>query len=286
VTTAATRQGTIPELNYHLLRNALEGFGKSPGRLDPEEYRQVHRRASRSFELESLVLAAPEAKGLVIPEQLLDRSVGEIATRYESEEAFIVDLEANGLDREGLRRALYRELLFDAVMQRVSARSAEVTDLDIRLFYQMHRERFQPPEQRTASHILITVNPDFPENTRSAALVRMEQIAAKLAGRANRFHTFAKRQSECPTAMEGGRLGEVRRGQLYPELDAVLFKMEEQQVSPIVESEMGFHILLCERIKSGQPVSLAKARPRIREILRQRRQRNCQKAWLSALQRS
>ena len=58
------------------------------------------------------------------------------------------------------------------------------------------------------------------------------------------------------------------------------------KVSSIVESEIGFHILLCEKIKLGKRTSFAKAAATIREILEARRQRSCQKAWLAELQQS
>jgi peptidyl-prolyl cis-trans isomerase C len=275
-----------PTFNYHLLRNALQGFRKNLAQLDSLEYRQVRRKASKSFELESLVLAAPEAGGVTISARQLDASVAEVASRYSSAEAFREDLATNGLDEAGLRQALYRELLFDGVMQRISTAGASVSDLDVRLFYEMHHERFENPERRTARHILITVNADFPENTPAAARERMDQLVAKLAGRVNRFAVFAQRYSECPTAMEGGKLGEVSRGQLYAELDAVLFNLQEQQISPIVKTDLGLHILLCERIKPARRVPLSKAAPRIREILQERQRRNCLKAWLAGLQRN
>jgi peptidyl-prolyl cis-trans isomerase C len=83
--------------------------------------------------------------------------------------------------------------------------------------------------------------------------------------------------------MDGGTLGEVKAGQLYPELDSVLFSMEEGEISQIIESEMGFHILLCEKIKPGKRVPFTKAEPKIREILEERQRRSCQKEWLAAL---
>ena len=112
---------------------------------------------------------------------------------------------------------------------------------------------------------------------------RMERLAEKLSGRTNRFADFARRHSECPTAMEGGKLGEVKQGQLYPELDRALFQMAEGEISPIIETGIGFHILLCERIKPGKPIPLSKVEARIREILEQNRRRNCQKAWIARL---
>ncbi|MGD8589960.1 MAG: nitrogen fixation protein NifM [Chromatiales bacterium] len=275
--------GDTAEFNYHLLRNALNSFSKNLSQLTEAEYQQVYRKSNKSYDLESLVITSPEAQGLVIDDRLLDHAVNEVASRYADAEDFTRDLEINGLDELGLRRALYRELLFDAVMQRVAANGAAVNDIDVRLFYEMHRDRFEVPEQRLVSHILITVNPAFPENSPGAARARMTEVAEKLAGRSNRFAAFAKRYSECPTAMEGGKLGEVSRGQLYAELDAALFQMEENQISPIVESEMGLHILLCERIKPGKRVPLSKVATQIKETLEARQRRNCQKAWLAGL---
>jgi len=63
----------------------------------------------------------------------------------------------------------------------------------------------------------------------------------------NKFADLALKHSECPTALQGGVLGIVPRGKLYPELDAVLFSLKVGAVSDIVESEIGFHLLLCKQ---------------------------------------
>lgn len=286
MTSVAHRRVNPPEFSYHLLRNALDGYGKDLPQLDPHEYERVYHKATKSFDLESLVLSSPEARGVIVPEQQLDQSVAEVTSRYATRDEMARDLEANGLNEEGLRRAIHRELIFDGVMQKVASKSVEVSDLDARLFYEMHHERFVTPELRLASHILITVNPDYPENTRPAAQVRIEQVIDKLDGRTNRFSEFAKRYSECPTAMEGGRLGEVKRGQLYSELDTVLFSLRENQISPVVESEMGFHLLYCEKIRLGRRTSYTKVASKIHDILQERQRRNCQKAWLAKLRKT
>lgn len=275
---------STPEFSYHLLRNALNTFGKNLAQLAPSEYNKIVSKAQRSYELESLVLASSEAKGLVISDEQLEQSVKEVISRYENIDEFTQDLETNGLNQEVLRQSLYRELLFDSVLQRVASKSPDVSDMDMRLFYEMHRDRFEGEELRTARHILLTINPQFPENTRDAALARMELIMDRLGKRTNRFHDFAKKFSECPTAMEEGQLGDIKKGQLYPELDNVLFSMNENEISPIIESEMGFHILWCEKIKPGKRIPFSKAKSKILEVLIERRKRNCQKNWLASLQ--
>lgn len=275
-----------PTYAYHLLKVALSSFRKNPAQLDGAELQQARQRAAKSFDLENLVLASPEALDVVVHDAELDHALGEVAGRYGSVQEFRDDLQRNSLDEADLREALRRELVFDGVMQKVGARHPKVDDLDVRLFYELHRERFAIPEQRIARHILITINPDFAENTREAAHGRAEALAARLRDRTNRFASLARQHSECPTALEGGKLGTVKPGQLFPELDQCLYQLAEGEVSEVVESEVGFHVLWCEKIVPEKFIPLSKARARIEETLEERKRRNCQKNWLAELRRA
>ena len=113
---------------------------------------------------------------------------------------------------------------------------------------------------------------------------RIDQKAEKLKKNPARFETMVKKYSECPTAMEGGKLGELVEGTLYPELDAELFTMQEGEISDVIETEMGFHILLCEKINKSVTVPLSRARTRIKQILQERQRNACQRAWLDKVQ--
>lgn len=272
-----------PEYRYHLLRAALAaGLPGVPG-LDGPQLTQLARRADNSFYLESLVLGSPEAADVVIPNGRLAEAIAELRGRYPDQTAFLADLAGNGLDEDTLRRALHRELIFDAAMQRAAARRPAVSEIDERLFFELHKDRFTLPERRTARHILITISDRFAENRRDVARARIEKLAQKLAGHPNRFPSLARKHSECPSAMEDGRLGTVPRGRLYAELDAVLFGLAEGAVSGPVESEMGFHLLWCEKIHDGRTLPFSRVRPRIQQVLKERAERNCQKAWIAEL---
>lgn len=275
-----------PEYRYHLLRAAQERFGRNPAALDADRLAQARRLADKTFELEDLVLASAEARGLVLTPGQVDAALAKVAARYPDPNAFSDDLAGNGLSEPVLRRALQRELAFDAVMTRVGARSPAPGELDLRLYYELNRERFTRPEQRSVRQILITVNQDYPENRRDQALARAEQLAERLAGRPQRFGALARKHSECPTALEDGRLGRVGRGRLYPELDAVLFSLAEGEVSGPIASELGFHLLLCERIHPALTLPFSQVRERIAALLAERQQRNSQKAWLAELRRA
>lgn len=285
---AASEPRHIPtaEYRYHRLRAASERFQSPVNALDAAQRTEVERLAEQTWTLESLVLTTQEARDTLIPERHLDEALVEMRRRYPDAGEFLEDLALNGLDESTLRQALRRELIFDAVMTRVGARAEPVSEEEVRQFHTGHPERFTTPERRTARHILITINADYAENSREVARARIERLAAELQAQPESFGRLARRHSECPTALEDGRLGTLPRGRLYPELDAALFALGAGQVSGVLESEIGFHLLWCEHIEPARTIDFDQARPHIRARLESQRRHDCQKAWIARLRRA
>jgi peptidyl-prolyl cis-trans isomerase C len=268
---------------YLELKAAQNLFGKLPTALEASEREHVRKMAAKQFSLEARVLAAPEARDAMVPPASLAAAMEEIRKRYADEADFHADLQHNGLDEAGFMDALERELLVEAILEKVGTRAAQVSDIDVEVYYHYHPDQFRRPETRRVRHILITLNDDLPDNTRPAAQSRIEAIAARLARDAKRFEEQAMKHSECPTALQGGVLGEVPIGQLYPELDAALFAMSVGEISEILESPMGLHLLRCDDITPAAVLGLKDARGPIRTLLEQRRKRVCQGAWVKQL---
>jgi nitrogen fixation protein NifM len=268
---------------YALLRSSLALFRKAPDKLDPSQLRQAETQARNEYRLESRVLNAPEAASVIIPERELQMAYQEIRGRYEDESAFLTELAKNQLTEATLREALYRQCKVNSVLESVAARSPEVNEVEIGIYYHLHAEQFNRPELREVSHIFISLNPDYPENTRENAWARIQDIRARLLKKPHKFAELALKYSECPTSLNGGVLGKVPRGKLYPELDAALFSMKAGEISEVLESEIGFHVLLCKQIHRAETISLKNATPKIRQLMKERYRRNCQRAWLASL---
>jgi peptidyl-prolyl cis-trans isomerase C len=268
---------------YHLLRAATERFHAPPSALTAAQLTHAERVAQHTLALERRVLATPAADAVQITAAQVDAAVATIQQRYPDAAALQNDLENNELTLENLRLALHRELIFDAILQQVGAAAAEVSAIDAQLFYELQRDRFTTPEQRTARHILITINAEFAENQRDSARARLEQVAAQWNGQLEHFGQLAAQHSECPTALEAGQLGAVTRGQLYPALDAALFTLAAGAISDIVETELGFHIVLCEAIRPAVIMNFAQVQDKICALLTMRQQRECQKLWLATI---
>jgi peptidyl-prolyl cis-trans isomerase C len=268
---------------YTLLRTALTLFKKSPDDLTEAELRQAEIQAINEYKIENRILNAPEAGAVIISDNELQAAYQEIRDRYEDDEAFFSDLEKNHLDKDTLNAALYRQCRINVVMELIASRAPDVSEVEIGIFYHLHPEQFNRPELREACHIFFSINPEYPENTRETAFARLQEVKTKLQKKPYKFAELALKHSECPTALQGGKLGLVPRGKLYPELDAALFSLKTGEISEIVESEIGFHLVLCNQIQRAETLSLQKATPKIRQLMKERSRRTCQRAWLASL---
>jgi peptidyl-prolyl cis-trans isomerase C len=271
------------DVAYLALKAAQKLYSKATAALQPEEFERVQNMAQQQHKLEARVLAAPEARGVMVPPSTLEAAMQEIRGRYPAVEEFNSDLEKNGLDEAAFAIALEREMKVEAVLEKVGTQAASVSDMDVELYYQYHPEQFRRPETRLVRHILITINEAIPENSRAAAQERIATLATRLAKEPLRFEEQALKHSECPTALDGGKLGDLPRGKLFPVLDEALFNLKVGEVSGVLESELGFHILRCDKITDAGVLGYDQAKLHIRKLLEQKRKRASQQAWVKEL---
>lgn len=270
---------------YLALKLAERLYHKPLEALAADELKRVGSVAAQQQEIETLILSTTEAGGVILPAASIEACLAEIRGRYASEEDFRADLERIGLDAAALRQAVERDMAVEAVLEKVGARAAAVSDTEVEIFWFMHKDRFRRAETRELRHILITINEQLAGNERDAARDKIDAIRERLLKNPERFAEQALKHSECPTAMNGGLLGRVPRGQLYAELEAAAFAMAENTLSEPVESELGWHLIRCDAIHAERQLQLAEVRQTIRDHLEQQRRGMCQKSWINALRR-
>ena len=267
---------------YLLLNAAAQLFEKPTSELTDEERQQAIELAGKEQLMQQKILESVEAAAVPVDAAELTKAKEEIAARFPTAEEFIEDLERNGLSEESLTESLGHALRVEKVMEKVAS-TVSVSDEEITAFYHENREKFDRPELREARHILITINPQYVENSRKAVNARMKKLSAELSKKPDTFADLAMRHSECPTALEGGLLGKLPQGKLYAELDEVLFTMAEGEISGMIESPMGMHILRCDHIHAAGIAPLEEAAPMIREHLLKPRISMAQKQWIKSL---
>ena len=269
-------------LAYLELKIAESQFTSTPDQLAADKRAQVALLAKRQFLLEQKILASQEAQQVYLPDATLDEVFARIQNRYETPELFAQALSNSDLTPAGFKAALSREMRIEAVLERVSGQVEPVTQDAAEIYYYNHLERFQLPERRQASHLLITLDDDKPEADQRIYR-KLRDLQEKIQQKPARFDKLVLRYSECPTAMNAGNLGLITPGLLYEALDKALFKMQPGEVSAPLRSPMGYHLLRCDALHPATRQAFTEVSARIIELLTERQKSRLQKEWIRQL---
>ncbi|WP_374045726.1 SurA N-terminal domain-containing protein [Massilia sp. YIM B04103] len=142
------------------------------------------------------------------------------------------------------------------------AASVTATDDEVANFYKQNEKRFTTPETRRASHILVALKPGAGAADKSAAKAKAEAILADVRKNPGDFAKIAKAKSEDPVSAEvGGDLNVIEKGSLVKPVEDAIFQLKQGEISNVVESEFGFHVLTVTQLKpaSVKPLDEAKA---------------------------
>ena len=137
-----------------------------------------------------------------------------------------------------------------------------IPEEDIEAFYRQNFSRYSLPEQRRARHILIKTSEEDSEDTLIEKRSRAEQVL-ELARSGEDFAELAKQYSEGPTAQRGGDLGSFARGRMVKPFEDAVFSLNAGEISDIVETQFGFHIIKLEEIEPAYTRTLEEVRDEI-----------------------
>ena len=152
-----------------------------------------------------------------------------------------------------------------------------------RHYYEVHKKRFHSPDLIEARHVLFPARPDDPEAV-SAARAKAQDTIAILKERPERFADLAKELSACPSAKQGGNLGQLSRGSTVPEVETFLFELDEGQLCPVpVRSRYGFHVLRVDRRVNGRLLPFEAVQQKIADFLEERVWRQAVRQYLQLL---
>ena len=148
------------------------------------------------------------------------------------------------------------------------AARAMVSDQEVEKYFQEHKQEFDK-EERKARHILLTFPQGATAAQKSAVKVQAETLLAEVRKDSSRFAALAKEKSQDPgSASQGGDLGWFGRGMMVKSFEDTVFALEKNQVSNLVESEYGYHIIKLEDVRHK---TLADVKPEIVARLKQQK---------------
>jgi len=172
------------------------------------------------------------------------------------------------LSEEFLRAQIRKGLAVKQLIDDQFAQKVTVTDMEIKTFYDNNPDSFKKPEQVRVRHILIKVDPQADETQRAASQTKLKDIQNRLK-KGEDFESLAKEFSQCPSSTEGGDLGYFSKGQMVKPFEAAAFTLMPGEVSDIVETQFGYHLIQCVDKKNKDKIAYEECKDKIHQHLKQ-----------------
>ena len=235
--------------------------------LTAEQQRELDQTAIS--QLVSTELLYQAAKGVEVKdlEKKVAEKLAEGKAKFPNEEAYQQAIASLEMTEKDLVEYTRRDLLIRSYIDSAVAPKATVADADIKKFYDENGDKFTKPATVRASHILIGVDPSATDADKKAAKEKAEKLRKELAGGAD-FAALAKANSTCPSSQQGGDLGEFGSGQMVPAFETAAFALKPGEISGVVETQFGYHIIRLVEKKPEQKVPFSEVQSRIAEYLK------------------
>jgi len=248
-----------------LQEEGLPLFARLRENYTGSELAEQVQRAEREF-LDQLILRRLQLQyasqiGITTSENEINAALKDVLTRNNLTQEQLTDL----LTREGLTMQDYKDrlreqiilarLMNQAVRSRVSVDTREVE-----AYYKTHQDEFNQPAQARIRHIFFRIDPGVAQPQVDAVHARATRVLQEARNGSN-FAELARLHSEDATAANGGDLGYIKRGQALPEFEEVIFTMKEGDISNVIRTPNGLHIVKVETfsIGSDRPFTETKA---------------------------
>ncbi|MEO8992506.1 MAG: SurA N-terminal domain-containing protein [Nitrosospira sp.] len=139
-------------------------------------------------------------------------------------------------------------------------------------YFDEHRGGFGQPEERRASHILLSAPATALDSEIAAARAKAEELLAEIKKTPERFSDLAREYSEDPgSATKGGDLGFFARNMMVKSFEDAVFQMKVDEISEVVQTDHGFHIIQLSAIKNAEPISFDKVKGQVEQEVKKQK---------------
>lgn len=249
------------------VQRGMKQFGPQADKLTATQRYQFRKRLMEQFIDRELLLAQVKRLAIQADEKIVNENMEQIRRSFPNPEAYKKQLQEQGFNEEEVRGLIRDQVAVNELVKREISDKIKVSETEIQDFYDKNKEQFSFPEMVRVSHIQI--NCVKPENTpeAKAAKAKLEGVRRELAAKKITFADAAAKYSDCPSKKEGGDLRYIQRGQGMPEFEKIAFNQKLNELSPIIHTQLGYHVLIVTDHKQAGVVKLEEASARIRQNL-------------------
>ncbi len=256
--------GQRPILYSEVLERTTEALEGRPAPTDEAGMQQLLRETAELIVDEELLVQRARRDSVVITDAevvaAVDEQIAGVRQQFQSDDEYRAELQRAGFATveqyrtwlaERHRRAMLVQGLIQQYRQEGRLVPAPVSERDVSEYFEQHSERV-PMLPPTVTFRQVVIAPDASDEARAAARAKADSLVQELRSGVD-FEQVARRESMDPqTRQLGGDLGWNRRGNMVPEFDRVMFALPPGQISPVVETVFGFHIIKVDRVQPSE----------------------------------
>jgi len=195
-------------------------------------------------------------QGLISPPADLDKQVefkmSQNKAKFGTPTEFEAALQQSGITEKELVEISRKDIVISSYIESKIVPSITVSDEEIKKFYDENKSGLAEEPQVKASHILIGVDAAATPEVKAKAREKAEAILKELKSGKD-FAAAAKADSTCPSKEQGGDLGFFGKGQMVPEFEQAAFALKPGELSEVVETQFGYHIIKVTEGKDAEP---------------------------------
>ena len=271
------------------------------GQLPPELNAQMQGMGAelvKSMVINDLMLDAMKKAGIVpsakaakefieadikkMPKEQIEVITKQLAMRKKTLAQYIDEIAAN--------KDAQQQIAMQSFLQNHIYKGINVTAADAEKFYKANPAMFEtgadPAGSMRASHILIMVDEKADAATKKAAKAKTEAILAEIKANPAVFEAKAKTESQCPSGANGGSLGAFQKGQMVPEFEKAVITLKDGQISEIVETQYGYHIIRRDALQGKKTMPFDQIKEQLIASLKAEKEQRALMAYIAKLEKA
>jgi peptidyl-prolyl cis-trans isomerase C len=232
----------------------------------------------------TLLSQESKTRGIKVEDAEVDAKMQQLRGQFPTQEAFEKAVKDRGMTVEGLRKDAKVDLSVTKLMDAEVSTVPGPSDLETKDFYDKNPNQFKQEEQVRASHILIRVDEKADAAKKAKAKAEITQVL-KQARAGGDFAKLAQEHSQDTSAAQGGDLNYFSKGQMVPAFDKVAFELKPGEISDVVTTQFGYHIIKVVDHKPGRVVPLEEASEQIKHYLGEQKKAQHAETYVDGLKK-
>lgn len=251
----------------NVVRANVERYEAESGTpLAPEQKAMLERRILDGLVLRTVLEGETERLGITVAEENFQMMLAQFKGQFPSEETYESVLQQQGFSPAEFEAELRRQMAIEQLIEQEVYENVTLSEEQLRGFYEENPQFFDQPEQVAARHIILTTQGVTDEAELRALRTRIGELRARIAG-GESFADVAREHSQDGSAARGGDLGLFSRGQMVPEFEEVAFSLEIGELSDIVETQFGYHLVEVTERRPSRVIAFQEVRGDIEDFL-------------------